>query len=691
MNLKGILPYVINGVILLFILFTVTPVKLNYSSMAIILLVVLALGIRIGVKGWKAGTSILIFLISTPLLIYLLGLLNTSNLPEGMSFVIRNTSFLAFPLIFYFLGKWVNRKAILQGYLIALSLTNIYLIYLFVYYFNFGARFYRVVSVDIFHSTYLGLYNLVAFWICIHFYRLRRNKASIGLAAFFGSCALLPSSRIIFILAFLSLLASLFVLIRSRKKMLGWGLIIILVSSGILIGTPSIRQKFKQITELEQFGFDRSNYKSVSSRFGKIEGTSRVIRDHFFWGTGTGDLNDVLVEAYREMKFTMGYKYRDTPHNQVLDNLARNGFLGGGVALAALYLLPLWIGIRRKNLLLVSFSLLIAGVSLTESIMDVHKGITFYAFFACFLCYDALYGIQAGEISSGGREDGDSPLHLLYLLGAGRSGTTLISTVLNACPGVRTLGEMHQFFDYLDSGKPCSCGSPLRECEFWGPVLETLPFSEEQVRAYAAMCDQREWHSRIPGLLLKDRPDTEYLEIQEKVFRAASHISDDRPVLLDSSKYIARFLLLNGSRNLKVTGVYIVRDGRGVIESFRKKVQTPKTPLSSILYYSLINFFGELTYRFYGNVVKVKYETFLEDPEGVVRMILEKAEAPVQIPRALPSHFEVPHIVGGNRMKSKREIRIDPHISWRQKIPRAQQLFYYFATLPTMLVNRYKP
>jgi O-antigen ligase len=368
--------------------------------MTIILLVVLALIIRLGFKGWRPATSALIFLVSSPLVIYLLGLLNSSNLTAGTDFVVRNASFLAFPLIFYFLGKWVNKLAVLHWFLIALSATNLYLLYLFVYYFNFGARFYKVVSVDIFHSTYLGLYNLVAFWICIHFYRLKKVNAYLGLAVFFAFCALLPSSRIIFILGLLSLLAALFVLVRSRKKLLGWSLIIILVGSGILISTPSIRQKFEQITEMDRFGFDPSNYKSVSSRFGKIQAATQVIRDHLLWGTGTGDLTDVLVEQYREMKFTMGYKYRYNPHNQYLDNLGRNGILGGSIALAALYLLPLWIGIQRKNLLVVSFSLLIAGVSLTESIMDVHKGITFYAFMVCFLLHDTLSGAQVGNKES---------------------------------------------------------------------------------------------------------------------------------------------------------------------------------------------------------------------------------------------------------------------------------------------------
>ena len=40
-------------------------------------------------------------------------------------------------------------------------------------------------------------------------------------------------------------------------------------------------------------------------------------------------------------------------------------------------------------------------------------------------------------------------INIIYLLGAGRSGTTLLATLLNNHDSIKTLGEMHQFFEFL--------------------------------------------------------------------------------------------------------------------------------------------------------------------------------------------------------------------------------------------------
>ncbi|MBC2838239.1 hypothetical protein [Robiginitalea sp. SC105] len=249
---------------------------------------------------------------------------------------------------------------------------------------------------------------------------------------------------------------------------------------------------------------------------------------------------------------------------------------------------------------------------------------------------------------------------------------------------------MHQFFDYLSMDGYCSCGNQISTCEFWAPILARLSITGDQVRQYGDFCNSREAHRKIPALLLGRKPDSRYLSIQEQVFLVAREASPE-PILLDSSKYIARFLLLNRSRAFSLKGIYMVRDIRGVIESFNKKVQTPKKPLATIAYYLLINFFGELVYRIYPNIIKVRYEDFIRNPQSVVLRILRQADPSRSWPETLPDTFEMPHIIGGNRMKSNQVIRIDPRVKWRENTPAWKQLIYYFAALPTMLANRYRP
>ncbi len=387
MNIIGLLPRLTNVLLGLFVLFTVLPVKLNYSSIAIVSLSVLAMAAMLYGRDKERNPHRKLFLISLPFFVYLLGMINTTNGATGFDFVTRNASFLAFPLIFYGLGHWVNKKVLLRVFLAGLLVTDSYLIYLFVYYFNFGERFYMVVTTDIFHSTYLGMYNLVAYWVCIYTYKNTGSKLYLAMASLFILASVLASSRIVFLLAVASLVGTLLLIVKSRKKkgfmLLFAGIVTVLT----LLFVPSIKQKFNQIRELDQIGFDEDNYRSISSRFAKLEASTRVLGRNFIFGTGTGDLLDELVAEYEQMKFTMGYKYRYNPHNQYLDNLIRNGIVGGGICLTVIFLYPLYMAYRHKNILLATFVLVIAGVSLTESILDVHKGITFYTFFITLLLY----------------------------------------------------------------------------------------------------------------------------------------------------------------------------------------------------------------------------------------------------------------------------------------------------------------
>ena len=72
------------------------------------------------------------------------------------------------------------------------------------------------------------------------------------------------------------------------------------------------------------------------------------------------------IEEYEKMNFVMGFKYRYNPHNQYLDNIVRNGLLGGGISLLIIYIWPIIISYRRKDFLLLAFILIISCVCIFD-------------------------------------------------------------------------------------------------------------------------------------------------------------------------------------------------------------------------------------------------------------------------------------------------------------------------------------
>ena len=65
-------------------------------------------------------------------------------------------------------------------------------------------------------------------------------------------------------------------------------------------------------------------------------------------------------------------------------------------------------------------------------------------------------------------------MNLIYLIGAGRSGTTILSLLLGNSESVTSLGELHQLPEYMGLEGKCSCGQLLSSCPYWNSVYSSL-------------------------------------------------------------------------------------------------------------------------------------------------------------------------------------------------------------------------
>lgn len=285
----------------------------------------------------------------------------------------------------------------------------------------------------------------------------------------------------------------------------------------------------------------------------------------------------------------------------------------------------------------------------------------------------------------------EQKVNTIYLLGAGRSGTTMLATILNNHPKIFTIGEMHQFLDYVLEDKDCSCGENLSKCPFWSSILKNLDVSILKNKDNVDMSNSLEKHHLIPFYLLGKPIPPKYREIIDMVFKAIQS-NIDKPWILDSSKYNSRYLLLRKNKKLNLKGIYLVRDVRGVINSFGKNVQTPKKPLSAIIYYSLINFWSQWICFFDKRVVKIRYEDFVNEPEKTIQKIEKHLfDSTSKASNLTNETFKIPHIIAGNRLRSQKQLVIKKDMKWKENITRGNQILYYFLTLPLMLLNKYKP
>jgi UDP-N-acetylglucosamine transferase subunit ALG13 len=172
-------------------------------------------------------------------------------------------------------------------------------------------------------------------------------------------------------------------------------------------------------------------------------------------------------------------------------------------------------------------------------------------------------------------------VRVLFVAGWGRSGSTLLDRMLGQVPGVFSAGELRDIWHRgVLEDRLCGCGEAFHACAVWGKVGE-VAFGGWDALDLPAVQDLRQRLDRpwsVPQLLASrvspswDRDVAAYRAILAKLYPAIAEVTGAR-VIVDSSKIATFAMLLGQVPGLEVRTVHLVRDPRGVVNSWRKAVQ----------------------------------------------------------------------------------------------------------------------
>jgi hypothetical protein len=169
---------------------------------------------------------------------------------------------------------------------------------------------------------------------------------------------------------------------------------------------------------------------------------------------------------------------------------------------------------------------------------------------------------------------------VLYLAGAHRSGSTMLTSVLGGYDGIFAGGELHEIWQNLIEGQPCGCGRPLELCPVWGPILEEVcegalpsPLTPADAVRWRA-CSTRTWHT---GRILRQVgwPDgsssaTRYAALMGKLYAVTARRTGSR-VVVDATKTPSGAALLLMMDYLSAYILHLVRDPRATAHSWSKR------------------------------------------------------------------------------------------------------------------------
>jgi len=258
---------------------------------------------------------------------------------------------------------------------------------------------------------------------------------------------------------------------------------------------------------------------------------------------------------------------------------------------------------------------------------------------------------------------------ILYIMGTGRSGTTILEILLANNPGFAGVGEVNRIFrhGFLED-RTCACGRPASRCDLWSAVLSSNGWSRNDLPGLAAELEKRESHRRFPLLWagLFDREFSIYREANEALFRSVSLATRCR-VVVDSSKYAGRALLLARCFPEKVKVLCITRSAAGIISAFQKKndvEQRPKGVLAAAAYYLYVVLSMRLARsRLKGRCFAIRFEDLNRDPAAVLEKIEAWSGYSLAAAReriAAHDWFDVCHIVTGNRLRKAGRVKFEP-------------------------------
>ncbi len=306
----------------------------------------------------------------------------------------------------------------------------------------------------------------------------------------------------------------------------------------------------------------------------------------------------------------------------------------------------------------------------------------------------------------------EEPVRVLYVAGAGHSGSTFLNIMLGNHPDIFGAGELANLprGGWIDN-EYCTCGRRADDCPFWSDVRRVWveKVGVDDVEGYLKLQESFERFRRWTRLLWEWRkPSARFQTHTERtraLFEAVREVSG-KPVIVDSSKSPPRAFVLAMMPGIDLYLIHLVRDGRGVATShkktWRKDLQAGVTRnvrrrsvWETAARWTSVNLGTEWVRVLLRSEksVRLRYEDYVADPGGALEKIgqlvdLDLAEVASTVTAG--GVIQAGHNIAGNHLRMSENIRLAPETGqWRNKdaLSAGQQRLSW--TLMGWLLRRY--
>jgi sulfotransferase family protein len=315
-------------------------------------------------------------------------------------------------------------------------------------------------------------------------------------------------------------------------------------------------------------------------------------------------------------------------------------------------------------------------------------------------------GLRASDPARSAQPSAEDAAHppLITIGGASRSGSTLLTLLLDAPSGYVAVGELRYLWSRgLRDDMLCGCGVPFRSCSFWQDVLARVYGSIDRVPAAELDALQASvgtvWD--VPALVTPVRTAA----FERRMRRLVEHLGalcaairevSGAETIVDSSKLPSYCWLLAEAAGPGSRLFHLTRDSRAVAFSQARRKRKPDihwteaymkrfSPLRSAGDWTGLNLAMEAVGAGAFPMVRARYEDLAADPLPW----LDENVPGVPFPESLAERrvvLGVSHTVSGNPLRFESgELTIRADTEWHERMRPRDRRLVTAATAPLLL------
>lgn len=225
---------------------------------------------------------------------------------------------------------------------------------------------------------------------------------------------------------------------------------------------------------------------------------------------------------------------------------------------------------------------------------------------------------------------------LIYIMGAGHSGSTILGVGLGNCDGVCYAGELEEWL--VNSGRSPIGGT--ERAQFWDQVRERVQDASAIFGVDANHCIERSSSIlRVRRWPARRRMKATYRRVAVELVQAVAAASGSS-IVVDSSHFPLRARELKALPGIELFLIFLVRDPQSVVSSELRGVHRHNVAerrvrtlaLNANLWLTTL-----LSVIVFGSQTRarrlfLRHEDFLADPAGATRRILDMAGSGARVP-----------------------------------------------------------